>query len=146
MCRSMVDIQFATAENRIGTGEQKTERRRRKIETTAAKYNARICSSRRPWSGLTNVTDRQTGLLWQYALCTMVHRAVKTSERFYIYDFNRISALETKFVFQAMSTSSQDEIAFRRLQASESWNQIHCSGIQVLQVQHVIVSNATEVQ
>jgi len=47
MCRSMVDIQSATAEIRRG----KKKERRKKIETTAAKYNVRICYAGRPQIG-----------------------------------------------------------------------------------------------
>jgi len=43
----MVDIQSATAEIRRG----KKKERRKKIETTAAKYNVRICYAGRPQIG-----------------------------------------------------------------------------------------------
>jgi len=42
MYRSMVDIQSATAEIRRG------KKRRKKIETAAAKYSVRICYTGRP--------------------------------------------------------------------------------------------------
>jgi len=48
MCRSMVDIQSATAD--IRRGKNKKERGK-KIETTAAKYNVRICYAGRPQVG-----------------------------------------------------------------------------------------------
>jgi len=41
----MVDIQSATTENSRG---KKNKERRRKIETTDAKYNVRICYAGRP--------------------------------------------------------------------------------------------------
>jgi len=42
MCESMVDIQSPIAENRRGKKKEK------KIETTAAKYNVRVCYTGRP--------------------------------------------------------------------------------------------------
>jgi len=45
MCGSMVDIQSATAENRRG---KKDEMKKKKEETTAVKYNVRICYVGRP--------------------------------------------------------------------------------------------------
>jgi len=46
MCRSMVDIQSATAE--IRRGNKKEERRKNIEETTGQKYNVRICYAGRP--------------------------------------------------------------------------------------------------
>jgi len=43
MCRSMVDIESPTAENMQGKKEE-----RKKVETTAAKYNVCICYAGRP--------------------------------------------------------------------------------------------------
>jgi len=44
MCRSIVDIQSATAEIRRGKKEE-----RKKEETTGWKYNVRICYAGRPF-------------------------------------------------------------------------------------------------
>jgi len=44
MCGSMVDVQSPTAENRRGKEEE------RKIETTAANYNVRICYAGQPYN------------------------------------------------------------------------------------------------
>jgi len=42
MYGSMVDIKFPTAEIRRGKKEEKETRKKKKIETTAAKYNNRM--------------------------------------------------------------------------------------------------------